>query len=108
MKDGRLLSEPLKFQAWRESGPDCPLEFAVVIQRSVVFNKMVNSLGSAKYIFYYSAVWLPILWLMLYDNILLIRALVSADLAWSGGFASASWENSFGWKTRLALFELPE
>lgn len=48
MKDDHLLSEPLKFQSWRESGPDCPLEFAVVIQRSVVFNKMVNSPGSAK------------------------------------------------------------
>lgn len=62
----------------------------------------------AKYIFYYSAVCLTTLWLILYDNISLLRALVRADLAWSGGFASASWENGFGWKTRLALFELPE
>lgn len=69
---------------------------------------MVNRLGSAKYIFYYSAVWLNILWLMLYDSISLIRVLVRPDLTWLGGFASASWKKGFGWKTRLALFELPE
>lgn len=90
MKDGRLLSEPLKFQSWRESELDCPLEFAVIIQNSVAFKKTVNSSGSAKCIFYYSVVRLPVPWLMLYDNILQIRALVGAELIWSVGFASAS------------------
>lgn len=106
MKDGRLLSEPLKFQSWRETELDCPLEFAVIIHKSVVFNKTVNSSGSTKYIFYYSVVWLPVTSLMLYDNSLLIRALMSTDLAWLVGIALLPGRMTLDRKSDL--FELPE
>lgn len=106
MKDGRLLSEPLKFQSWRETELDCPLEFAVIIHKHVVFNKTLNSSGSTKYIFYCSVVWLPVPSLMLYDNILLIRALMSADLVWLVGITLLPGRMTLDSKSDL--FELPE
>lgn len=85
---------------------DCPLEFAVIIHKHVVFNKTVNSSGSTKYIFYYSIVWLPVPSLMLYDNVLLIRALMSTDLVWLVGITLLPGRMTLDRK--LDLFELPE